>query len=74
MISPQLFMGAVVALMCAIGLCCDRWFLRETRKGRRLVSTLGESRAVVVWRVVLVLGSVFGILLAIGLINPIRWE
>ena len=74
MISPQLFMGSAVALLCGVAILNGRWFLTETTKGRRLVNWLGEPRAALVWRAVLLIGIAFGISLAMGLVNPVAWE
>lgn len=73
MISPQLFMGSAVALLCGVAFPYDRWFLTETTKGRRLVRWLGEPRAILVWRIALMIGIAFGIALACGVVNPLSW-
>ena len=74
MISPQIFMGIAVAFLCGVAIFNGRWFLTETAKGRRLVSWLGEPRAVLVWRTVLAAGIAFGVSLAAGIVNPVAWE
>lgn len=67
-------MGGAVAILCGAAIRYDRWFIANTGKGRRLAETFGESRAVWVWRVALLAGVAFGLLLATGQINPLRWD
>jgi hypothetical protein len=66
-------MGMAVALLCATGLWHDRWFLENTGKGQRLVRWLGEANALWTLRGLFVAGILFGVLLAVGIITPIRW-
>lgn len=69
----QVFMGVAIAAACLAGLWKGRWFLTNTRKGRRLVGWLGENSALWILRGLLASGLLFGILLAGGIINPVRW-
>ena len=69
----QILMGVVMALICATGLCKDRWLLANTRKGQWLARKLGELKAIWVLRIFLATGVGFGVLLAAGIINPIQW-
>ena len=71
--NEQIFMGSSVALLCITGLWKAQWFLENTRKGQRFVKIFGEERAIWAWRVLLLLGVIFGTLLATGIINPIHW-
>lgn len=66
-------MGVGVVVLCAAGLWQDRWFLRNTKKGQRLIRWFGEERAVWILRSLLSAGALFGLLLATGIINPVRW-
>jgi hypothetical protein len=71
-ISDQLLIGGVTAAICAAGLWNQAWLLAETPKGRRLVGWCGEAAAPWVLRLLLSLGLGFGLLLACGVINPVR--
>ena len=73
MLNEQIFMGSSVALLCVTGLWKAQWFLENTRKGQRIVKIMGEQRAIWFWRVLLILGILFGTSLAAGIINPIQW-
>jgi hypothetical protein len=73
MSTDQIFMGAAVVIVCATGLYNDRWFIQNTRKGRRLVGWFGETGSIWVLRGLLIGGAVFGALLAAGFVNPVRW-
>ena len=66
-------MGMAVALLCAAGLWHDRWFLENTGKGQRLVRRLGEANALWTLRGLFAAGALLGLLLAVGIITPIRW-
>jgi len=69
----QAILGLTVTVLCAVGLWKDRWFLANTKKGRRLSRWLGETRGLWVLRSLLVLGAAFGVLLAMNMIRPVRW-
>ncbi|MEX0703410.1 MAG: hypothetical protein WD069_15045 [Planctomycetales bacterium] len=73
MFDERILMGTVTALLCAAGLWSARWFLEETRKGRRLERRLGPARALWVLRGLFAAGLLFGVLLALGIIRPIEW-
>ena len=70
----QIFIGVAVAAGCLLGLLSEHWLLEQTRKGRRLERWLGKHRAIWVLRVLLLLGMIFGILLAINVIRPLHWS
>ncbi len=72
--SDQILMGTAIALCCLWGLCYQRWFLSETRKGQRLVRRFGETGGAWILRSLLIVGAVLGGLLATGIIHPIQWE
>ena len=69
----QVFLGTVIAVLCAFGVLKGRWFLSETRKGQRFVSLFGEAKAIWVIRTLFGLGCLFGILLAADVIHPVKW-
>ncbi|MEZ6055645.1 MAG: hypothetical protein R3C01_02970 [Planctomycetaceae bacterium] len=69
----QIFIGGVTAALCAAGIVKRTWILTETTKGQRLVRRWGESRAAMFTLIVCLTGLLFGLALAIGLLNPIRW-
>lgn len=72
--AEQVFIGLTTSGLCAVGIAQEEWFLRETRKGRRLVELCGTRNAVWVLRGLLALGVAFGLALASGFINPVRWS
>ena len=69
----QLFMGLAAAALCALGLWKSDWFLRNTRKGQRLVESCGDTYAIWIWRLLMTCGLVLGLLFARGILNPLRW-
>ena len=69
----QLLIGGTTAAICLAGLCKQSWLLEHTRKGRKLVDWCGTAAAPLVLRLLLTLGLGFGILLAAGVINPVRY-
>lgn len=71
--AEQVFIGLTTSGLCAVGIAQQDWFLRETSKGRRLVKLCGTRNAVWVLRALLALGVAFGLALASGFINPVRW-
>ncbi len=70
----QVFMGTAVACGCLLGLWYQRWFLTETPKGQRLVRRFGEEGGAWVFRGLLLVGLLLGVLLAVGVIHPIKWD
>jgi hypothetical protein len=71
--AEQVFIGLTTSGLCAVGIAQEEWFLRETRKGRRLVELCGNRNAAWVLRSLLALGVAFGLALASGFVNPVRW-
>ncbi len=71
--TEQIFIGAVTAVLCLMGIAKSRWVLDNTQKGTRLASWFGPSKAIWVLRGLFGLGAVFGILLAANLLKPIQW-
>jgi hypothetical protein len=69
----QILIGSATAAMCLAGLCHQGWLLERTRKGRRLAERFGESTGAWMLRLLLALGLGFGVLLAAGIINPVRY-
>jgi hypothetical protein len=69
----QIIIGAATAVLCVIGLMQHRWLLENTRKGRWLVERVGSVHAAWLLCALLAGGAVFGALLAIGIVNPVRW-
>ncbi len=70
----QILMGTAIAIMCATVGISRRWFLENTRKGQWLVDRLGPAKASRVLGVLSLAGVVFGILLAMSIVNPVRWS
>ncbi|QDT28119.1 hypothetical protein Enr10x_34580 [Gimesia panareensis] len=73
-ISENVLIGGFVAAFSLWGLIKEQWFLAETRKGQRLTQWFGPARAIWVLRLIFLIGIVFGVLLALGLIQPIQWD
>ncbi|MCA9075047.1 MAG: hypothetical protein KDA93_08445 [Planctomycetaceae bacterium] len=71
--TEQIFIGLVTSALCGIGLYREFWFLTETNKGRWLVEKCGLTSALWILRGLLTLGVIFGLSLAMGIINPVRW-
>lgn len=71
--SDQILMGTAIAGMCLVGAWHSDWLVIQTRKGQRLADWLGAARATHVLRVGLVCGALLGALLAVGVVNPVRW-
>jgi hypothetical protein len=71
--NDQPFMGVAIALICGAGLAKSAWFLENTRKGQWFARRFGERPGLWVVRTLLCCGVVFGVLLAIDVIRPIRW-
>ncbi|MCR9230157.1 MULTISPECIES: hypothetical protein [Gimesia] len=72
-IPENVVIGLFVAAFSLWGLIKEKWFLAETRKGQKLTRWFGPARAVWVLRVIFLVGILFGLLLAGGLIRPIQW-
>jgi hypothetical protein len=73
MVTGQTAMGLVIAGLCAIGLWHSRWLLVNTRKGMMLVRWRGKTGGLRFLRGLLLVGLIFGILLALDVIRPIHW-
>jgi hypothetical protein len=67
----QLLMGVGSAVLCLWGLLKSNWFYTETKKGRWFSARFGETRGLLVLRVLFVLGIAFGAALAANLIQPL---
>lgn len=67
-------MGTAVAVLCFAGLVKIKWLITQTPKGQKLVKHFGEENALHLLRLFLILGILFGSLLATGIINPIQWD
>jgi hypothetical protein len=71
--TDQIFMGTATAAMCLIGVWHSAWLIEQTRKGQRLADWLGKPRALMLVRGALLCGALLGVLLAVGVVNPLRW-
>jgi hypothetical protein len=70
----QIIMGLVIAALCGLGFYHTGWMLERTGKGRALVGWLGATGAGLAWRGLMLMGAIFGILLAADVIRPLRWS
>ena len=71
--TDQIFIGAMVAVLCLVGFFKDRWFLQNTRKGKWLAEKFGEQTSLWIVRGLLGTGTLFGVLLACNVIQPVQW-
>jgi hypothetical protein len=74
MIATQTAMGAMIVGLCLFGIWHRDWMLVNSRYGRRLVIWFGPEggrRALISF---LLLGVVFGILLAADVVRPMHWN
>jgi hypothetical protein len=73
MIRTQTAMGVLVVGLCLFGLWHIGWLLENSRYGRRLVIWFGAIGGRRAMTVLLIVGAVFGVLLAVDVIRPIDW-
>lgn len=71
--SEETAIGLAIAALCLLGLWHSRWFRDETRKGKRLARWFGATGALWVLRVLFGAGAALGVLLALGILRPVRW-
>jgi hypothetical protein len=69
----QVFIGVLTAVLCGAGIVRRRWLIEHTRKGRWLAERWGAAQAERVLVAILLCGVALGVLLALGVINPVRW-
>ena len=67
-------MGAAIALMSLAALFKTRQVIELSHLGRRLSRNVGEVRAAQILGVLCAIGLAFGVSLACGLIQPMRWN
>ena len=72
--TEQIFIGLTTAALCGVGLYREFWFLSETNKGQWLTRIFGFSTALWILRGLFTVGVIFGLSLALGIVNPIRWD
>ncbi len=64
------FMGLAVSALCLLGLRETDRLLEVSRMARQLVASQGKAKAQMIVRALLMIGLVFGLSLAMGLIKP----
>lgn len=69
----QLLIGAIITAGCLLGLRHDRWILQESGYGRWIRWLFGDERGLWFLRSVICLLALFGILLALNILRPLRW-
>jgi hypothetical protein len=65
--------GSIIIILGLLIYFKEHWVLENTGKGRRLIGWFGAANAPWVLRGLTVLTIIFGVLLAIGIIRPIKW-
>lgn len=70
----SLLLGLGTALIGATGLVRREWWLTETPKGRFLVESMGPMKARLLHAGICLVFLVFGVLLASGVLTPLRWK
>ena len=73
-ISENVVIGVIFALVSLWALFKDQWFVTHSRKGQRLTKFFGPARALWILRILFLCGILFGILLALGFIQPVQWD
>ena len=74
MIHQDVLVGSMIVALCLLLAFNERTFLERTVKGQRLVRWLGRTRAAWVLRGLAAAGMIFGLLLANGVVRPIKWS
>ena len=69
----QIFIGSVFAVVCVIVVWQAPWMCEHSRFGQSLARRLGERAGV--WTIRAIFGglAVLGVLLASGVVSPLRW-
>ena len=71
--TEQIFIGSVFALVCLVVVWQAPWMCEHSRFGRGLARRLGEPAGVWTLRAIFAALAVFGLLLASGVVSPLRW-
>ncbi|MEZ6045116.1 MAG: hypothetical protein R3C11_05955 [Planctomycetaceae bacterium] len=72
--NEQIMMGIGLALISFWGLVKVDWFRENSRYGQWFVSKLGSETARRVLQGLMLTGILLGALLALNIIQPLRWE
>ncbi len=72
--NDQILMGVAISLVSLLGLFKVKWITTHSTKGKKLVTRLGEDKAFLTLRILMLAMILFGTLLATGVINPIQWD
>jgi len=73
MANEQILIGYTTAAFCVVGLLKHSWLLEHSRHGQRLIRWFGPQLAPHILRLLLGLGTAFGILLGNNWIQPLHW-
>ena len=73
MTRQDVLVGLITVFCCAHLLFFGQWFLEKTKNGHRLTHWFGPDQAIWVLRGLAIMGTIFGGLLAAGIIRPVQW-
>ncbi len=73
MIPQHVLIGGLLTILCLMGLVKETWVLRNSAYGKCLVRWFGPRQAPAAYRVLLGITVIFGVLLAAGIIRPVKW-
>lgn len=73
MSGEQIAIGVLTAGLCLVGIWHREWLVQETRKGRRLSNWCGKTRALWIVTILLGVGVLWGVLLALDIVHPVKW-
>lgn len=70
----QILIGAIIVAGCLLGLRHDRAILDQTGYGRWITWLFGVEKGLWFLRGLIVLLALFGVLLALNVVRPVRWS
>lgn len=74
MVTPQLFLGLIITLLSGLGWYHAAKMLELSNVLRRMVERNGHESTLKRVRTACVCTAIFGVSLATGIVNPMKWE